>query len=165
MPNSWANHNQRILLSLLSVLEFQSNNAVWQPFLSALDWIRAKLEDGCRFLQQKDVPIDGVITPKWRSSVIDGNGRVNRIIYELCVLTQLRERIRSKDVWIVGAKRYRNPDDNLLKDFTARRSSYYSKPNMTQDVREFVAMVRQELEYELLLPNETIALNAKVRIL
>lgn len=92
-----------MLPSLLPVLEFRSNNAVWRPVLSALDWIKARLDDGCRFVPQKDVPIDGVIPAKWRSSVIDGNGRVNRISYELCVLTQLRESIRSKEIWVVGA--------------------------------------------------------------
>lgn len=165
MRNSWANHYRRMLPSLLSVLEFRSNNAVWRPVLSALNWIRARLEDGCRFVPQKDVPIDGVIPAKWRSSVIDGNGRVNRISYELCVLTQLRECIRSKEIWVVGADRYRNPDDDLPKDFAARRSSYYSKLNLTQDAREFVAMVRKELEHELLLLNETMPRNEKVRIL
>lgn len=156
MRNSWANHYRRMLPSLLSVLEFRSNNAVWRPVLSALDWIKAKLDDGCRFVPQKDVPIDGVIPAKWRSSVIDGNGRVNRISYELCVLTQLRECIRSKEIWVFGANRYRNPDDDLPKDFAARRSSYYSRLNLTQNAREFVAMVRQEMEHELLLPNEGI---------
>ena len=165
MRNSWANHYRRMLPSLLSVLEFRSNNAVWRPVLAALDWIRARLDDGCRFVSQKDVPIDGVIPVKWRSSVIDGNGRVNRISYELCVLTQLRECIRSKEIWVVGADRHRNPDDNLPKDFAARRSSYYSKLNLTQDAREFVATVRQELEHALLLLNETIPRNEKVRIL
>ncbi|MCJ8510550.1 Tn3 family transposase, partial [Rhizobium lemnae] len=165
MRNSWANHHRRMLPSLLSVLEFRSNNAVWRPVLSALDWIRARLEDGCRFVPQKDVPIDGVILEKWRSLVIDGNDRVNRISYELCVLTQLRDCIRSKEIWVVGADRYRNPDDDLPKDFAARRSSYYSKLNLTQDACEFVAMVRKELEHELLLLNETIPRNEKVRIL
>lgn len=165
MRNSWANHYRRMLPSLLSVLEFRSNNAVWRPVLSALDWIKARLDDGCRFVPQRDVPIDGVIPAKWRSSVIDGNGRVNRISYELCVLTQLRECIRSKEIWVVGADRYRNPDDDLSNDFMTRRSTYYSKLNLMQDASELVAMVRQELEHELLLLNETIPRNEKVRIL
>lgn len=117
MRNSWANHYRRMLPSLLSVLEFRSNNAVWRPVLSALDWIRGRLDNGCRFVPEYEVPIDGVVPAKWRSSVIDRNGRVNRISYELCVLTQLRECIRSKEIWVVGADRYRNPDDDLPKDF------------------------------------------------
>src|SRR3546814_3110560 len=94
-----------------------SNNAVWRPVLAALDWIRSKVDGGCRFVPLQDVPIDEVIPARWRSSVIDDDGRVNRISYELCVLTQLRDRIRSKEIWVVGADRYRNPDDDLPKDF------------------------------------------------
>lgn|GEM_PF-3705110 len=60
---------------------------------------------------------DCIIATKWHSSVIDRNGSVNRISYEPCVLTQLRECIRSKEVWVVGGDRYRNPDDDLPKDF------------------------------------------------
>jgi hypothetical protein len=36
-----------------------------------------------------------------------------RCRYELCVLSQLRECIRAKEIWVVGADRYRNPDDDL----------------------------------------------------
>src|SRR3546814_1296890 len=106
LPFSWANHDRRMLPSLLSVREFLSNNAVWRPVLAALDWIRSKVDGGCRFVPLQDVPIDEVIPARWRSSVIDDDGRVNRISYELCVLTQLRDRIRSKEIWVVGADRY-----------------------------------------------------------
>src|SRR3546814_4498100 len=88
-------------------------NAVWRPVLAALDWIRSKVDDGCRYVPPHAVPVDEVIPARWRSSVIDEEGRVNRISYELCVLAQLRDRIRSKEIWVVGADRYRNPDDDL----------------------------------------------------
>lgn len=105
--SSWANHYRRMLPSLLSVLEFRSNNTVWRPVLVALDWIRSKVDDSCRFVPMEDVPIDEVIPARWRSSVIDDDGRVNRISYELCVLTQPKESGLSA--------RYRNPDDDLPK--------------------------------------------------
>ena len=43
MRSSWANHYRRMLPSLLSVLEFRSNNTMWRPVLAALDWIRSKM--------------------------------------------------------------------------------------------------------------------------
>ncbi|QGM48321.1 Tn3 family transposase [Methylocystis heyeri] len=165
MRSSWANHYRRMLPDLLSVLEFRSNNTVWRPVLAALDWIRSKMNDGCRFVPMQDVPIDEVIPARWRSSVIDDDGRVNRISYELCVLTLLRERIRSKEIWVVGADRYRNPDDDLPKDFAVRRDAYYSGLSLTPDAREFTSAVRAELERELLLLNETLPQNDKVRLL
>src|SRR3546814_21134095 len=69
----------------------------------------------------------------WRSSVIADDGRVNRISYALCVLTQLRDRIRSKEIWVVGADRYRTPDDDLPKEFEIRRHAYYSGLSLTPD--------------------------------
>lgn len=67
--------------------------------------------------------VDGVVRPKWRDLVIedvsDGSQRVNRINYEICVLQSLRERLRSEEVWVAGADRYRNPDDDLPMDFAA----------------------------------------------
>ncbi|WP_327437542.1 Tn3 family transposase [Sinorhizobium meliloti] len=112
------------------------------------------MNDGCRFVPMQDVPIDEVIPARWRSSVIDDDGRVNRISYELCVLAQLRDRIRSKEIWVVGADRYRNPDDDLPKDFAIRRGTYYSGLNLTPDAREFTSAVRAELERELLWRGE-----------
>lgn len=165
MRASWANHYRRMLPSLLSVLEFRSNNTVWRPVLAALEWIRSKMDDGCRYVSARDVPIDEVIPAKWRASVIDEDGRVNRISYELCVLTQLRDCIRSKEIWVVGADRYRNPDDDLPKDFEIRRDAYYSGLNLTPDARAFTAGIRAELEYELRLLNETVPANDKVRLL
>src|SRR3546814_4389005 len=110
-----------------------------------------KVDGGCRFVPLQDVPIEEVIPARWRSSVIDDDGRVNRISYELCVLTQLRDRIRSKEIWVVGADRYRNPDDDLPKDFEIRRDAYYSGLSLTPDTQAFCASIREELERELLL--------------
>lgn len=138
---------------------------VWRLVLSALEWIRSKMDDGCRSVSAQDVPIDEVVPARWRSSVIDDDGRVNRISYELCVLTQLRDCIRSKGIWVFGADRYRNPDDDLPRDFEVRRDAYYSGLNLTPDARAFTAGIRAELEDELRLLNETIPRNDKVRLL
>lgn len=91
------------------------------------------VDDGRRFVSPQDVPIDEVVPAKWRGAVIGKDGRVNRISCELCVLSQLRESIRAKEIWIVGADRYRNPDDDLPKDFETKRAAYYSNLNLTPD--------------------------------
>jgi hypothetical protein len=41
------------------------------------------------------------------------------------VLTALRERLRCKEIWVAGAEKHRNPDDDLPGDFEARRAEYY----------------------------------------
>nr|WP_282569084.1 Tn3 family transposase [Aliiroseovarius sp. S2029] len=163
MRGSYANHYRPMLPSLLSVLNFRSNNEVWRPILDALALIVRLNEEGRRFVPAALAP-DGSIPRKWRETVIDGRGRLNVISYELCVLTQLRERIRAKEIWIEGADRYRNPDNDLPRDFPERRNTYYAGLNLTQDAKAFTQSIRTQHEQELLLLNATIPDNDKVRL-
>jgi hypothetical protein len=43
-----------------------------------------------------------------------------------CVLQVLGERLRCKEIWVIGANRYRNPDEDLLTDPEARRAAFKS---------------------------------------
>jgi TnpA family transposase len=163
MRNSYANHYRRMLPPLLQTLRFRSNNAMWHPILSALDLIVRFSEAGRRVVSEEDIPV-GIIPGKWRSAVIDEGGRVNVISFELCVLTQLRERIRAKEIWIEGADRYRNPDKDLPGDFAERRDVYYADLGLSQDAQAFAAGIKAEMERELHLLNVTLPDNDKVRL-
>lgn len=59
----------------------------------------------------------------WLETVLEESEtgeRVNRLSYEVCVLLALRERLRSKEVWVEGANRYRNPDEESSQRLRAR---------------------------------------------
>ncbi|MGI9434932.1 MAG: Tn3 family transposase, partial [Geminicoccaceae bacterium] len=165
MRGSYARHYRRMLPRLLEVLDFRSNNRVHRPILEALDWIRRMADDPRRVLQaEQDFPVIGVIPPKWQDAVMDKNGRINRISYELCVLIALRDRLRCKEIWVTGADRYRNPDDDLPKDFDEHRDSYYADLGLTQDAKAFAAAIRADMEKELRLLNADLPQNDCVRI-
>lgn len=57
-------------------------------------------------------PID-FIGSRWTAFVFDGE-KLDRRYYELCVLSELRQRLRSGDVWVVGSRKYRDFDAHLL---------------------------------------------------
>lgn len=57
------------------------------------------------------------------------------------------------------------PDDDLPKDFEARRATYYQALNLTPDAQAFARKIKFELERELRLLNAEIPYNDKVRIL
>jgi hypothetical protein len=63
----------------------------------------------------------GIVTEK----DADGTEKVNLLNYEMCVLQALREKVRTKEIWVVGANRFRNPDDDLPTDFEQNRATYY----------------------------------------
>jgi hypothetical protein len=47
----------------------------------------------------------GFIRQAWRRAI--GTGIPDRRIYELCVLVELRDRLRAGDMWVEGSRRYR----------------------------------------------------------
>ncbi|OBY26935.1 Tn3 family transposase [Leisingera sp. JC1] len=163
MRGSYASHYRRMLPSLLSVLKFRSNNETWRPILNALSLITRLNKEGRRYAPSSLAPDDS-IPRKWRGTVIDERGRLNVISYELCVLAQLRDRIRAKEIWIEGADRFRNPDDDLPRDFPEKRGAYYTGLKLTQDAQEFSRSLREQLGHELFQLNATLRANNKVRL-
>ncbi|MEY8099328.1 hypothetical protein AB9F29_18185 [Falsihalocynthiibacter sp. S25ZX9] len=155
MRGTYASHCRRMLPPFLSALEFQSNNGSWQPILDALRLIIRWNSEGRRFTPTELAPT-GTIPGKWRETVVDDHGRLNVISYEICLLIQLRERIRAREIWIAGADRYRNPDDDLPQDFEERRGTYFKGLGLPQDAQVFIAGVRKQLEEEPHLLNATI---------
>ena len=167
---SYLRHYRRMLPAVLGVLEFHSNNAVHRPVLDALDWLRRTHDDGRRIIRpHAGVPLDGVIPAKWRDLILEkddtGGVRINRINYEICVLTALRERLRCKEIWVAGSDRYRNPDEDLPQDFDARRADYYRELGRSEDAGAFVAGLQVQMTKALHAFNRQLPRNAKVRVL
>jgi hypothetical protein len=128
-----------MLPKLLASLEFRSNNATHRPLLDAIDTIRHNQGDSRQYFLLSEIAVEDVIRPKWRDIVVedalDGSKRVNRINYEICVLQTLRDKLRCKEVWVVGANRFRNPDDDLPVDFAARREACYVQLGLPQNAQ------------------------------
>ena len=77
--------------------------------------------------------------------------RVDRLKYELCVLQALRERLRCKEIWVVGANRYRNPEEDLPANFEAQRKDYYAALSLPLQAEEFIAGVKREMTEALVM--------------
>jgi hypothetical protein len=52
----------------------------------------------------------------WLDGVVDDADRVERIPYELCVLIALRDALRRREVYVQGAGRWKDPDQDLPAD-------------------------------------------------
>lgn len=121
---SYSNHYRRGLIELLEVLEFRSGNATQRPVLDALDLI--KRHAGIRLTYYpagETVPSHKGVRGDWTTLVYKDAGkagrRVVRNVYEICTFQALRERLRCKEIWVVGADKWRNPDEDLPHDFEA----------------------------------------------
>jgi len=131
MRASYQWHYRRMMPVVLETLKFCSNNQTHRPLIEALELLKGYSGTKQRtFPIGEDVPIRGVVRPAMQEMIYeegkDGSRLINRINYEICVLLALREKLRCKEVWVVGANRWRNPDDDLPKDFDTQRKAYYS---------------------------------------
>jgi TnpA family transposase len=164
---SYSHHYRRIIPALLEVLNFQCNNDLHRPVMDALALL-AKYRDHktAVFPVSEKVPLDGVVEEDWRAWVRDDkhDGAINRISYEWCLLTTLREKVRCKEVWVEGAHRFRNPDEDLPQDFNVRRDEYYAALQQPQDASVFVDNVRRKVEVALSALDASLPTNNKVKI-
>lgn len=108
-----------------------------------------------------------MVKPKWRDVVIEKHGktlRINRINYEICVLQALRDRLRCKEIWVEGADKYRNPDEDLPQDFDDNRDNYYQDLGNTKDASEFISTIKKQMTEALTSLNQTLPGNKNVRL-
>jgi TnpA family transposase len=169
MRSSYGSHYRRMVPPLFEVLTFRSNNALHRPVTDAVELLKAHRSGKQRYFPVgMDVPIDGVVRGGWKDLVLeeDRNGvqRVNRINYEIAVLQALRDRLRCKEIWVLGADRYRNPDEDLPSDFEARRPGYYEALKQPRDADAFVAGLQQSLRDALDLLERSLPRDPNVRL-
>lgn len=159
---SYTNHYRAGLLELIETLEFHSTNTVHRPVLQALELIkryRASTSHATRYYaRDEQVPIEGVIPAELAEllhrSDKRGRARVQRTVYECGVFQTLRDKLRCKEIWVAGAERWRNPDEDLPGDFETNRVDNYAQLGKPLDAEEFVDQVRTEMRTELAALND-----------
>lgn len=170
MRASFANHYRRMIPILLSILEFRSNNDIHRPVIQALELLKKYTESKARYYDTaEDIPIEGVLKSGWKDILIEtdkeGNERINRINYEISVLQALRERLTCKEIWVVGANRYGNPDHDLPTDFEVKRQIYYQALTLPEDVETFISSLQQQMAEGLEKLDQGIPKNQAVTII
>ncbi|MGH3524711.1 MAG: hypothetical protein ACRDU4_18255, partial [Mycobacterium sp.] len=95
------------------------------------------------------VPVEGVIPVELRELMyrVDKNNRrrVLRSVYECGVFQTLRDKLRCKEIWVAGADRWRNPDEDLPADFGGKRTENYRQLGKPVNPKTFTAELREEM--------------------
>ena len=168
MRSSYGHHYRRMLMPILDAVQFESSNTVHRPVIDALNVLKANRDSGSRFYEADKVPLAGVVPQKLRKVLVEktkaGGERVNRINYEICVLRALRKRLRTKELWVDGADRYRNPEHDLPADFDGKRDSYYDLLGAPKDPTVFIEKIQAALHKGLATLNAGLSTNPKVRL-
>ena len=92
----------------------------------------------------------GFVRQRWARHVLPG-GVIDRRYYELCVLSELRDRLRAGDVWVIGSRQYRSFDERLIS-----RDAF-------QDLRNVGALpIAVEADFERFIAGRREALDARL---
>lgn len=59
-----------------------------------------------------DVPTS-FVKDRWEKLVLDGDG-IDRRFYELCVMAELKNKLRSGDISVVGSRQFKDFDEYLI---------------------------------------------------
>ena len=169
LRNSYSRHYRRLVPKILQTLAFRSNNEGHRPVIRALELLRRQATTRQRLLPaDADVPLDGIVRGLWREAVFEtdaqGRRRINRITYEICVLQTLREQLRCKEIWVGGANRYRNPDEDLPIDFETERATYYAALNLPLEADHFIEGIKKEMRTELATLDAGLPRNGEIRL-
>lgn len=112
---------RRYTPAFLAVLDLHAAPAA-QDLLAAINVIRALNTTRARRIPE-DAPTS-FIRPRWKPLVFTDDG-FHRGFYEFCALAELKNALRSGDMWVTGSRQFRDFDDYLLAsdDYTGIKNS------------------------------------------
>jgi len=136
--------------------------------MQALEVMKAHLErKGTTYPKGVQVLLTGIIPADWMPHVMERAGETTKVIrtaYEICALKALREKLRCREIWVAGSRRYRNPEEDLPQDFEERKAFYYAELGIPMDGKAYIRAIREELTQALESFNSTLPSNPKVKV-
>lgn len=139
---------RRPLKAVLEKLTFRTNSSVYQPLIDGVNLVR-------HFIATKQVtyPPDThipaqLVTPKWSQLLWEDHASGPRVIkqhFELCVLHKLERALKCREVWVEGACRYGNPDEDMPANWAECKAAHYEKRRLPMDADAFLLPLRTEM--------------------
>ncbi|OIJ09409.1 DDE transposase [Anaerobacillus arseniciselenatis] len=129
------NYLRKYTPTLLESLEFTSTKS-GEPLLRAIDTIKEMNRHNKRKVPE-GAPLD-FVSNRWQKHVYDDDGNVNRQYYEMAVLTELRNLVRSGSVSIKGSRQHQDFDNYLVAKETWEQNKQINELSAPPSVDEYL---------------------------
>lgn len=163
---SHKHHYNRIFPKVLRVLDFQSKAPALKPLKKALKILTTKDQLDAQDLAK--LPIEGVIDKEDKELVFsvdeEGKKTVDETKYRILFLRSLHKRTKTKEAFVPGANKFKDPDEDLPADFEEKRAQYYSDLELPTNPESLIQGLQAEMIGALTELNETIKTNEYVKI-
>ncbi len=147
---------RRYAPEFLAVLKLRAAPA--KNVLDAIEVLRGMNTDNARKLPA-DAPT-GFIKPRWQKLVMTDAG-IDRRYYELCALSELKNSLRSGDIWVQGSRQFKDFEDYLVppEKFTSLKQSSELPLAVATDCEQYLHERLTLLEAQLATVNRMAAAN------
>jgi len=163
---SHKHHYKRIFPKVLQVLDFQCKAPALRPLKKALKLLTTK--DQLDAYDLKKLPIEGVIDKEDKDLIYnigeDGKKTIDETKYRILFLRNLHKRTKTKEAWVPGANKFRNPDEDLPADFEEKRAQYYTDLELPLNSEQLIQGLQADMVGALTELNETIKTNEHVKV-
>lgn len=148
---------RRYTPEFLNVLKLNADPAA-QRVLDAITVLRGMNARGSRKMPA-DAPTT-FVKPRWKPLVIV-NGSIDPRFYEICALSELKNSLRSGDIWVSGSRQFRNYDEYLLplEKFAQIRESNELPIAVNTNCEEYLSKRLHQLEQQLATVSELALAN------
>ncbi len=148
---------RRYAPEFLAVLKLRAAPAA-KNVLDAIEVLRGMNTDNAR-----KVPADaptGFIKPRWQKLVMTDTG-IDRRYYELCALSELKNSLRSGDIWVHGSRQFKDFEDYLVPPakFASLKQSSELPLAVATDCDQYLSERLELLEAQLATVNGMAAAN------
>ncbi len=148
-------HIRQYSRELWQTFDFEGSEAT-EPLRQAVQTLR-ELDAGDARELPASAPTE-FIPKRWKSQVVTEAG-LSRRYYELCVLSELRNGLRSGDIWVAESRQYRTLESYLLSDaaWQAMREAETIPVAVEVDVETYLQQRQTQLQEQLQTVHQLVA--------
>ena len=153
---------RRFLPKLLSIIDFEGNQA-GQKILEAWQFLQSI--EGNRKPKMDAAPLK-IVDKKWTTLVVASDGSIDRRAYTFCVLGQLLEGLRRRDLFVSSGEKWGNPRAKLLqgKAWESTRASVCRTLELNPQPEPELKTLQKQLDQAYSQTAKNLPNNANVRI-
>ena len=133
--------------AFLETIQFQATKAA-SDVMAAVDAVRSMHEKRARKVPE-DAPT-AFIRKRWERVVLTEHGP-DRHFYELCAMAELKNSLRSGDVWVVGSRQFKDFEEYLLppRHFAAMKEAARLPLSISTDCEQYLGLRVEQLSSRL----------------
>jgi TnpA family transposase len=143
----YANNYRSIIFRILDNLEISSNNLLLLDALRLIQTYRSSKQK--YYPIEAIVPLNNLVSKQEQKKIFEydenNKRRILRKDYECAIFKLLRTKLRHKEAWVNSAYKYRDPEDDLPKDFDEKREEYFDLIGAPLAATAFTSKLKEEM--------------------